>query len=102
MDLKGLHPAPIEWDMKYWWPHCEMIIATLMASLQTGERDYEAWLKKGLKYAYKKFPDKKNGEWFGYLRRDGSVALTVKGNHFKGPFHIPRMEAKAIALLRKG
>lgn len=99
LDLKGLHPAPVEWDMKYWWPQCEMIYATLLAHQITGDTKYEKQFKKVLKYTYKHFPDKKYGEWFGYLRRDNSVALTLKGNHFKGPFHIPRMEGKSYLLL---
>ena len=35
------------------------------------------------------FPDPEHGEWFGYLRRDGSVSQTLKGG-VKGFFHIPR------------
>lgn len=107
LDVKKLHPAPIEWDMKYWWPHCEMIYATLLGltladhspNIAHLKSQLEKWFKKAFRYSYKKFPDKKYGEWFGYLRRDGSVALTYKGNHFKGPFHIPRMEGKALLLL---
>jgi mannose/cellobiose epimerase-like protein (N-acyl-D-glucosamine 2-epimerase family) len=33
-----------------------------------------------------------NGEWFGYLHRDGSVSTTLKGNMWKGFFHLPRMQ----------
>lgn len=110
LDVKGLHAAPIEWDMKYWWPHCEMIYGTLLGvlladkydSLAPYKKDLQKWFKKAFSYSYKKFPDKKFGEWFGYLRRDGSVALTYKGNHFKGPFHIPRMEGKCLLLLENG
>lgn len=109
LDVKGLHPAPIEWDMKYWWPHCEMIYATLLGTLTAKEhpiiqpyaKKLEKWFYKSFNYAYRHFPDKKYGEWFGYLRRDGSIALKYKGNHFKGPFHIPRMEGKSILLLEK-
>jgi N-acylglucosamine 2-epimerase len=43
-------------------------------------------------------PDRKYGEWYGYLHRDGTVAQPAKGNLFKGPFHIPRMMAKSIEL----
>ena len=37
------------------------------------------------------FIDRENGEWYGYLHYDGTVANTLKGNIFKGPFHVPRM-----------
>jgi N-acylglucosamine 2-epimerase len=43
-------------------------------------------------YAYQHFHDKKHGEWFGFLHRDGSLAQPAKGNMFKGPFHLPRQE----------
>lgn len=42
-------------------------------------------------WSFKHFPDKKFGEWFGYLHRDGSVSQEAKGNMYKGPFHLPRM-----------
>ena len=31
------------------------------------------------------------GEWYGYLHYDNTVANQLKGNLFKGPFHLPRM-----------
>ena len=49
-------------------------------------------------WTYKRMPDKKYGEWYGYLHRDGTVAQPAKGNLFKGPFHIPRMMTKSIEL----
>jgi hypothetical protein len=27
-----------------------------------------------------------------YLHRDGRLSSPVKGNHFKGPFYLPRMQ----------
>lgn len=30
------------------------------------------------------FRDPEHGEWFGYLNREGTVALTIKGGPFKG------------------
>jgi len=34
--------------------------------------------------------DKENGEWYGYLHRDGTVSHTQKGSMWKGPYHLPR------------
>lgn len=79
-------------DMKMWWPQNETIIATLLAYLMTGNEKYAQWHKQVHDYAYKHFHDKQHGEWFGYLHRDGTLAQTAKGNHFKGPFHLPRQE----------
>ena len=43
-------------------------------------------------WTYRHFPDPVYGEWFGYLHRDGAVSHRLKGNLWKGPFHIPRMQ----------
>ena len=44
-----------------------------------------------LDYSMKNFADKECGEWYGYLHYDNTVANPLKGNLFKGPFHLPRM-----------
>ena len=88
-------------DMKFWWPHNEVIIATLLAYTMTGDEKYAKWHKMIHDYAYSKFHDKENGEWFGYLHRDGTVAQTAKGNLFKGPFHLPRQEWYCLELLNE-
>lgn len=33
---------------------------------------------------FAQFPDEKNGEWVGYLSREGSKVLDFKGGPFKG------------------
>jgi N-acylglucosamine 2-epimerase len=38
------------------------------------------------------FADPVHGEWFGYAQRDGRIATRLKGNIWKGPFHLPRMQ----------
>jgi hypothetical protein len=35
---------------------------------------------------------RENGEWYGYLHRDATIAQTAKGNLFKGPFHLRGQE----------
>lgn len=100
--FRDVYNKPVQeyWqDMKFWWPHNETIIATLFAYLVTGNEKYAAWHKQVHYYAYKYFHDKKNGEWFGYLHRDGSLAQTAKGNLFKGPFHLPRQEWYCMQIL---
>ncbi len=65
----------------------------------TGNDKYAEWHKFLRDYSNKYFHDNKNGEWFGYLHRDGTLAQTAKGNLFKGPFHMPPQEWYCAKLL---
>ena len=90
-DLKGL-PVQEYWhDMKFWWPHNEAIIATLLAWKLTGNSRYAEMHRLVHDWSFQHFPDTKHGEWFGYLHRDGSLSSRAKGTMYKGPFHLPRM-----------
>jgi N-acylglucosamine 2-epimerase len=86
-------------DMKFWWPHNEAIIATLLAWTLTKDEKYAQWHKQVHDYAYSHFHDKEHGEWFGYLHKDGRKSVSLKGNLFKGPFHLPRQELYCYQLL---
>jgi len=100
--FRDVYHRPVQeyWqDMKFWWPHNEAIIATLLAYLMTGEEKYARWHRQVHGYAYSHFHDDLHGEWFGYLHRDGSIAQRAKGNLFKGPFHLPRQEWYCIQIL---
>ena len=102
--FRDVYDKPVQeyWqDMKFWWPHNEVIIATLLAYLMTGNEKYAERHKLVHKYAYEHFPDRENGEWFGYLHRDGTIAQTAKGNLFKGPFHLPRQEWYCSQVLKE-
>ena len=90
-DCKNFPPQDYSQDMKFWWPQTEAIIATLYAYRATHDDKYLVMHKQISDWTYSHFPDKKFGEWYGYLHRDGTVAQPAKGNLFKGPFHIPRM-----------
>ncbi len=97
-DCKGFPPQDYSQDMKFWWPQCETIIASLYAYLATGDEKYLERHRIISDWAYRHLPDPEHGEWFGYLHRDGSVAQPAKGNIFKGPFHVPRMMIKSAGL----
>jgi len=100
-DCKGYPNPRYEHDMKLWWPHNEAIYATLLAYHVTGDIMYIKWHEKLHDWAYAHFPDQVNGEWYGYLHRDGSLASTLKGNMWKGPFHLPRMQLNCWKLLER-
>jgi len=100
-DAKDL-PCTEYWhEMKFWWPHNEAVIATLLAYQLTGDEKYARWHRCAHDWAYAHFPDPTYGEWFGYLRRDGKVSTRLKGNMWKGPFHLPRMQWYCWKLLEE-
>lgn len=101
VDAKGYSCSEYWHDMKFWWPHNETIIAALLAYYLTGDGKYLNMHEKVHEWAYAHFPDREYGEWFGYLHRDGSVSSYVKGNQWKGPFHLPRMQLYCWKLLER-
>jgi N-acylglucosamine 2-epimerase len=91
--FRDVHGKPVQeyWhDMKFWWPHDEALIATLMAWRMTGDLKYSDWHEKLRLWSFQHFADPDHGEWFGYLRRDGTPSHTLKGNLWKSFFHHPR------------
>ncbi|MEZ6152583.1 MAG: AGE family epimerase/isomerase [Pirellulaceae bacterium] len=99
VDVNNL-PIQEYWhDMKFWWPQNEAIIASLMAYRLTGDSKYADWHRMIHDWTYSHFPDNEYGEWFGYLHRDGRLSSTLKGNFWKGPFHMPRMQLVCWQLL---
>ena len=101
VDVENKPVQALEWDMKLWWPHNEMLIAFLMAYKHTNDEQYLEKYKLVHDYTFKHFKDEQYGEWYGYLRRDGVVSTDLKGNIFKGPFHIPRCELENILQIKE-
>ncbi|XP_039571300.1 N-acylglucosamine 2-epimerase [Passer montanus] len=85
-----MNPAGLEWSMKLWWPHAEAMVALLAALRFQPRPGLLSQFLKVAQYTFDKFRDPEHGEWFGYLNRDGSVALSIKGGPYKGCFHVPR------------
>lgn len=90
-DALGKPATSLEWDMKLWWPQNEAIIANRLAYEIFKEEKYKNNYEMLLEYAFDKFSDNEYGEWYGYLHYDSTVSNHLKGNIFKGPFHLPRM-----------
>jgi N-acylglucosamine 2-epimerase len=91
IDVDGKPPVQLEWDMKLWWPQCEAMIALRLAYIHFKDEKYNALYNEIKEYCEKYFCDNEDGEWYGYLHYDNTVSTTLKGNIFKGPFHIPRL-----------
>ena len=91
VDVYG-KPVQEYWhDMKFWWPHNEAEIASLLAYHLTGDPRHAKQHRQIRAYNLATFCDAQYGEWFGYVHRDGRISSTLKGNLWKGPFHVPRM-----------
>ena len=100
--FRDLYHKPVQeyWqDMKFWWPHDEAIIATLLAYELTGQEKYARWHQQVHDWSHHYFADASYGEWYGYLHRDGRPATTTKGNLWKSFFHHPRMQWMCSMLL---
>ncbi|MBU0927959.1 MAG: AGE family epimerase/isomerase, partial [Spirochaetes bacterium] len=100
-DALGLPGVEYWHDMKFWWPQNEAAIATLMAYADTGDSLWAERFDQIWEWADAHFPDRSFGEWFGYLHRDGSVSTELKGNLYKGPFHLPRMHLVCLRLVEE-
>jgi len=87
---RNLPIEKLEWDMKLWWPHTEALILYLKLYTTTRNLEYLSKYKQIMDYTLNYFKVD-NLEWIGYLHRDNSPSQLLKGNIFKGPFHIPRM-----------
>ncbi|KAK3585826.1 hypothetical protein CHS0354_038351 [Potamilus streckersoni] len=90
LDVDGYSPTQLEWDMKLWWAHNEAMIAFLIAYQETKDTSFLDKFAHVFDYSYAKFVDKENGEWYGYLSREGKVSLRFKGGPWKGCFHVER------------
>ena len=91
--FRDVHDRPVQeyWhDMKFWWPHDEALIATLLAYQLTSEPRFLAMHEQCRAWAFRHFADPVHGEWFGYLHRDGTPSSTLKGSLWKSFFHHPR------------
>ncbi|XP_045182619.2 N-acylglucosamine 2-epimerase-like [Mercenaria mercenaria] len=100
LDIDGYSPVQLEWNMKLWWTHNESMIAFLMAYQKTKDLKMLEKFETLFDYCYSKHVDKENGEWTGYLNRDGSVCMDFKGGPWKGCFHVPRALLMCKQILR--
>lgn len=90
LDRKGHPPQQLEWNQKLWWVHLETLVALLKGYQHTKDQQCWTWFERVHEYTWNNFADPEHGEWFGYLQRDASPLLTLKGGKWKGCFHVPR------------
>jgi N-acylglucosamine 2-epimerase len=89
-DLAGYDASPLESGMKLWWPHCETLIAMLMAFEHTSKPQYLSKFIQTIDYIKKTFSATPSGGWYGYFDQGGSRTHNYIGAAYKGFFHVPR------------
>lgn len=103
MDIEGKPTLQLESTMKLWWPHTEALYAVILAYTRTGESRWLDWLERLDRYAFNHFADPHSpGEWFGYCDRQGNLTTTLKGNNYKGCFHLPRFLLYSTQEIERG
>ena len=90
MDSESKPMLQLEAPMKLWWPHTEALYGLIHAYTETQDPKWLRWLEKVDAYAFSHFSDPEHGEWFGYCDRSGKLTHRLKGNNYKGAFHVPR------------
>lgn len=101
MDVEGRPTLQLESSMKLWWPHTEALYAVLLAHSITGNEKWLTCLERLDGYAYQHFADTEYGEWFAYCDRQGNLKHSLKGNNYKGAFHVPRFLLLSVQLLER-
>jgi len=99
MDRLGYPPQQLEWDQKLWWVHLESMETMLKGYARTGDERCADWFERLYEYAWPRFSDPEFGEWFGYLKRDGTPLHMAKGSKWKGCFHVPRALLHGLEVL---
>lgn len=99
LDLEDRPTLQLEWDMKLWWAHTEALYATLLAHQLSGDAEFADWYERIHAYTFGRFPDPECGGWFGYLHRDGTLALAAKGSMWKGVYHVASALWQCLTLL---
>ena len=89
-DVEDRPMLQLESNMKLWWPHTEAMYAAILAYTKTRDAKWLKWLQKLDQYTFATFPDPQGQEWFGYCDRRNTPTSTLKGNNYKGVFHVPR------------
>jgi N-acylglucosamine 2-epimerase len=101
MDVLGKPHVELQATMKLWWVHNEALVAVLYAYHLTRDPACWRWFKKIDAWTWRHFPDKKYGEWYAYLDRQGLPTHSLKGGKWKSFFHLPRYLLTGITLLEK-
>ena len=85
-----------------WWPQAESVVGFLNAYELSSERSFLEAAQKAWSFIEEYFIDKKNGEWFWRIDRNGRPdPAEPKVSQWKGPYHNVRTCLETIRRLRK-
>ena len=72
---------------KDWWPQAEAAVGFLNAYQLSRDPQYFAAAKRSWDFIDAKFVDRKNGDWYESLERDGTPLPRLKVSVWKCPYH---------------
>jgi N-acylglucosamine 2-epimerase len=101
MDALNKPHLELQWDMKLWWPHCEALIATLVAYRLTNDQWFLDKFREIDQWTWSHFCDPEYPEWYAYLNRRGEPTHTLKGGKWKTFFHLPRCLFMSAKLMKE-
>lgn len=94
-------PYTADWTDKIWWVQAEGLYTLAASALYTENERHWRYFLAMADYVQSAFRDRKYGEWFAILHRDGSLLADCKGFELKGPYHVPRCLVNLCVLLRR-
>jgi mannobiose 2-epimerase len=76
---------------KHWWPQAEAVVGFLNAFEVSGKHRFEFAAEQSWRFIERSIIDRKNGEWFSLVSRDGvPAAKQDKVGPWKCPYHNSR------------
>ena len=85
---------------KDWWPQAEAAVGFLNAYQLSHDPKYFAAAQHSWNFIERKFVDRKNGDWYESLRRDGTPVNGSKVSIWKCPYHNSRSCLELVERLR--
>ena len=80
-------PRGLTNTFKEWWPQAEAAVGFLNAYQISGDREFLAASQHSWNFIETELVDRKNGEWFIGVSRDGKTKPPVKVSFWKCPYH---------------
>lgn len=91
----------VSWNDKIWWVQCEALLALAMSALLNQDERHYGYFLKLREFTESCFRDREYGEWYSFLKPDGSIYSDVKGSASKGPYHLPRCLMRLVLFLEE-